>query len=73
MKNSLFKNYLDLFDKNCNKKPNAIAVKFGSQSLTYSNLSKKINQLANYLIDLPPICVPIGIIVKTLFRYNWFI
>ena len=50
MKNSLFKNYLDLFDKNCNKKPNAIAVKFGSQSLTYSNLSKKINQLANYLI-----------------------
>ena len=23
--------------------------------------------------DLPPIYVPIGIIVKTLFRYNWFI
>jgi len=26
-----------------------------------------------HVTDLPPIYVPIGIIVKTLFRYNWFI
>lgn len=49
MKNLLFKNYLNLFERICIAKPNAVAVKFGNQSLTYSDLRKKVNQLANYL------------------------
>jgi len=45
----MYKNYLEYFDKSCKDKSGNIALKFQSKSLTYSELYKKVNQLANYL------------------------
>jgi len=51
-------------------------------SASYGHIRFHHRRIAEYLTaqwledrlrDLPPIYVPIGIIVKTLFRYNWFI
>ncbi|MFM5993105.1 MAG: amino acid adenylation domain-containing protein [Dolichospermum sp.] len=39
----------ELFAQQVIKTPNAIAVKFGNQQLTYTQLNQKANQLANYL------------------------
>ena len=38
-----------LFEEQCLLSPHSIAVKFNNQSLTYSSLNKKSNQLAHYL------------------------
>ncbi|HCW08205.1 MAG TPA: hypothetical protein DGG95_12665 [Cytophagales bacterium] len=50
MDQSNLSSYLDLFDKNCETKPDAVAVKFGNSLLTYSDLYKKSNHLANFLV-----------------------
>ncbi|QSV66588.1 MAG: amino acid adenylation domain-containing protein [Aphanizomenon flos-aquae DEX188] len=39
----------ELFTQQVIKTPDAIAVKFGNQQLTYTQLNQKANQLANYL------------------------
>ena len=41
MDQSNLSSYLDLFEKNCETKPDAVAVKFGKSLLTYSDLYKK--------------------------------
>jgi amino acid adenylation domain-containing protein len=41
--------FLDLFENQVNNNPNAIALEFEGDQLTYSQLDKKSNQLANYL------------------------
>jgi amino acid adenylation domain-containing protein len=50
MDGPVFTSYLDLFEKQCETKSNAVAVKAGDRSLTYFHLGKKVNQLANFLI-----------------------
>jgi amino acid adenylation domain-containing protein/non-ribosomal peptide synthase protein (TIGR01720 family) len=42
----------ELFEKQAQLTPNAIAVKFAGQKLTYSELNNRANQLAHYLISL---------------------
>ncbi|GGD05332.1 non-ribosomal peptide synthetase [Hyunsoonleella pacifica] len=41
---------IDAFEDNVKTTPNAIALQFKSETLTYKALNKKANQLANYLI-----------------------
>ncbi|MFH6948154.1 non-ribosomal peptide synthetase [Flavobacterium sp. FlaQc-51] len=43
------KTFLHLFESKVEKTPNAIAVIFEDKSISYSELNKKANQLANYL------------------------
>src|SRR6185312_10740640 len=52
----------ELFEAQAERTPNAIAVKFGSQSVTYQELNDRANQLAHYLLKFsvgPD--VPVGI------------
>ncbi|MEO7535571.1 MAG: non-ribosomal peptide synthase/polyketide synthase, partial [Ferruginibacter sp.] len=58
------KSIIDLFTEQSAKTPNAIALKFEEQELTYKELNERSNQLANYLRSrgvkeemLVPICV----------------
>ncbi|MCS4436070.1 non-ribosomal peptide synthetase [Aquiflexum gelatinilyticum] len=55
---------LDMFEEQVEKTPEAIAVEFEGKKLTYSELNKRSNQLANYLLkkniqpeSLVPICL----------------
>ncbi|WP_126651528.1 non-ribosomal peptide synthetase [Chryseobacterium aureum] len=45
------KTVVDLFELQAAKSPNAIAVVFDNESLTYRELDERSNQLANYLMD----------------------
>ncbi len=40
---------IDLFERQTAKTPDALAVEFRSESLTYDQLNKKVNQLARFL------------------------
>src|SRR5690242_9343735 len=40
----------ELFENQCSLTPDAIAVEFGSHRLTYSQLNKKSNQIANWMV-----------------------
>jgi len=60
----LDKTVLDLFREQVTKQPNAIALVFGNESLTYEELDKRSNKIAHYLLDqgiekeeLIPICI----------------
>jgi len=44
--------YLELFEKQVSNNPQAIAVKWNNESLTYDALNKKANRIANYLRQL---------------------
>jgi amino acid adenylation domain-containing protein len=46
-----FSSILELFELNVTQKPNAIALQCGNEALTYTNLNKKANQLAHYLLN----------------------
>ncbi|HEW97759.1 MAG: hypothetical protein DRR16_17350, partial [Candidatus Parabeggiatoa sp. nov. 3] len=46
------KTIIDLFEEQVDKTPDAIAVVFEDQQLTYRELNKKANQLAHYLLNL---------------------
>ena len=46
------KNIIEIFEDQVKKSPDNIALKFEEQSLSYSELNKKSNQLASYLIEL---------------------
>jgi amino acid adenylation domain-containing protein len=55
---------LDMFEEQLERSPEAIAVEFEGKKLTYSELNKRSNQLANYLLkkniqpeSLVPICL----------------
>lgn len=41
---------IELFEKQVDKDPSATAVKFGNDQITYRELNKRANQLANYLL-----------------------
>ncbi len=45
------KTIVDLFNEQVEKKPNAIAIEIDNKKLTYIELNKIANQLANYLLD----------------------
>ena len=45
----LNKNIVELFEEQVAKSPDAIALRFQGESLTYSQLNERTNQLANYL------------------------
>ncbi|WP_062054967.1 hybrid non-ribosomal peptide synthetase/type I polyketide synthase, partial [Aquimarina longa] len=47
----LDKNVIDLFKKQAHSTPDAIAVLYGDQQLTYRQLDEKSNQLAHYLCE----------------------
>ncbi|HEW98429.1 MAG: hypothetical protein DRR16_10450 [Candidatus Parabeggiatoa sp. nov. 3] len=46
------KTIIDLFEEQVDKTPDAIAVVFEDQQLTYRQLNQKANQLAHYLLNL---------------------
>ncbi|WP_353931424.1 non-ribosomal peptide synthase/polyketide synthase [Okeanomitos corallinicola TIOX110] len=50
--NKIEKTITQLFTEQVEKTPNAVAVVFENQQLTYSELNNKANQLAHYLISL---------------------
>ncbi len=59
------KTIADLFEYQVHRRPDAIAVKFGDEQLTYKELDERSNQLASYLVkqgvvsqELVGICVP---------------
>ena len=49
---SMAGNVVDLFEKQVTKTPNAIAVKYRDQCLTYAELNNRSNQLANKLKEM---------------------
>ncbi|HEY4326480.1 MAG TPA: amino acid adenylation domain-containing protein [Mucilaginibacter sp.] len=58
------KNVVDLFEEQVKKKPEAIAIAFGDEELSYDELNRRSNQLARYLqlrgvkIETPvPVCL----------------
>jgi amino acid adenylation domain-containing protein len=58
------KNVIELFEEQVSKSPNAIAVVFGDNKITYKSLNEQANKLANYLTAkgliagaLVPICM----------------
>ncbi|MBO9201551.1 MULTISPECIES: non-ribosomal peptide synthetase, partial [Niastella] len=58
------KTVIDLFEEQVNKTPDTVALAFGQQQLTYSELNRQANQLAHYLQqmgiekgELVPICI----------------
>ena len=59
------KTIVDLFEEQVSKTPDKPALTFGNQSLTYSKLNEKANQLANYLVkNGVNQCETIGIMVN---------
>ncbi|MBC7914511.1 MAG: amino acid adenylation domain-containing protein [Pyrinomonadaceae bacterium] len=58
------KTVIDLFEEQVSRSPNAIAVVFGDNKITYKSLNEQANKLANYLTEkglmagaLVPICM----------------
>ena len=51
LETDLAKPYSILFEEQVRRTPSAVAVRFGSQQLTYEELNERANQLAHYLKD----------------------
>ena len=66
------KSFIDLFGEQVSKTPNAIAVKYGNKTLTYTELEQLSNQLAHYLNnEFAP--AKGDLIAVTIERSNWLV